>query len=870
MADELEIKLPSIDVHTNIQVSGEGEIRRLSAELEAAYEQSDRLGSSLQQTIEELEGVRQELNNLERSRGIDILKEELEKFRSTAQQSAQEFRSFLESVNLNDVYGKNDWQFTELFDKLHEGSITASQAILQVKTEFRALMEENYGNAGGLFDSQMVQGFTASLEHLGEVITDVARRLDSIEQNGVRAIGGTGGGGDVAGVLQQIEAATAGMSEEARTAYEPITNLVKAMTEYASLDDTKLLGVSQAFRNIADVGSGSYGTKSINNIVYLAKQLQALSTSGAGAIRFDFTGLNELHVSKASLNNLATYLPEIAKVNTSKLKELSAVDLTNFNNVKVSKSAIENISRLTEAIQVLREVKAATVSADGGGITIDGGGDGGGGAAAEQSKNQYKDAVRAVREYYSVLSQKNPLPEELARTKNAFDLLTDSVNRSKLSEQEQIDLQRIMDAEASKYEQKLYGRADAETAAAQAAREQATAEKELLADINNIANAENAYQSALNRINAQRSQLLSTDGGVNTEAYSNLVEYTHRLDELLNEFHRTGDMDAFKVGMKELNTEYLRNTGAVQSHITAQREAAQAEKEQADAARQALTVEKEYQSVLGRIQQAMRNYTAAKTSKNASSRAAYENLVKEEAALRDVHAATQGTTDGFKTLKTAVDRANITFTDSSNTIKAAGDNTKNFFDRMGGLASKFSAWFGITRIIMATVRTVKQMVSASIELESAFAQLKIITNATDEEMSKFADTAVRLAKNLGQSVTDVTKSIETFSRLGYNLSDAASLAEYATILSNVAAVDASEATTGLTSIIKGFNMDVTNAEHIADVLVNVGQKYAVSASEMMTAYEKSGAALNATNTSFEKSAGLIAAANASVECCRAA
>lgn len=305
------------------------------------------------------------------------------------------------------------------------------------------------------------------------------------------------------------------------------------------------------------------------------------------------------------------------------------------------------------------------------------------------------------------------------------------------------------------------------------------------------------------------------------------------------------------------------NTSAAKEQERATREAERATKA-------ALSTEKEYQSVLGRVQQALRNYTAAKNSHNASSREAYQALANEEVALRQVFDDVRNGRASYKDLKAAIDKANVAFTSNSNIIKAAGDNTKNFFDRMGGLASKFSAWFGITRIIMATVRTVKQMVSASIELESAFAQLKIITNATDEEMSKFADTAVRLAKNLGQSVTDVTKSIETFSRLGYNLADAASLAEYSTILSNVAAVDASEATTGLTSIIKGFNMDVTNAEHVADVLVNVGQKYAVSASEMMTAYEKSGAALNATNTSFEKSAGLIAAANASVECCRAA
>lgn len=198
-------------------------------------------------------------------------------------------------------------------------------------------------------------------------------------------------------------------------------------------------------------------------------------------------------------------------------------------------------------------------------------------------------------------------------------------------------------------------------------------------------------------------------------------------------------------------------------------------------------------------------------------------------------------------------------------MKAAGEDTQTFSDKMGNLFSRLSKWFGVTQIINAIYRTVRQAVSASIELDSAFTQLKIVTGATNEQMETFVDTTAELAQSLGRSVSEVASSVETFSRLGYNLTDASELAKYATVMANVAGVNNEEATTGITSIVKGFNMDVENTEHIADVLVNVGQKYAVSASELMIAFEKSGAALNATNTSFEKSAGLIAAANASVQ-----
>lgn len=198
-------------------------------------------------------------------------------------------------------------------------------------------------------------------------------------------------------------------------------------------------------------------------------------------------------------------------------------------------------------------------------------------------------------------------------------------------------------------------------------------------------------------------------------------------------------------------------------------------------------------------------------------------------------------------------------------IKSVGKNTQSLADRVKGLTTKFGAWLSVSQIVMVAVRAVKKMISTAQEIDAAMTQLKIVTNATNNEMKEFSNTAITLAKDLGKSVTELTKSIETFSRLGYSLKDASELAKYATIMSNVAGVSADEATTGLTSIVKGYNLDVSEAEHVADILVDVGQKYAVSASEMMDAFEKSGAALHATNTTLEKSAGLIASANASVQ-----
>lgn len=198
-------------------------------------------------------------------------------------------------------------------------------------------------------------------------------------------------------------------------------------------------------------------------------------------------------------------------------------------------------------------------------------------------------------------------------------------------------------------------------------------------------------------------------------------------------------------------------------------------------------------------------------------------------------------------------------------FKDMGYEGGNAFSYLHAKIKSFSTYLASSAFTMLFVTSFRNALTAVKDIDAALTQLQIVTGASDLQMTKFLKNATSLAKDLGQSISDVLGSIETFSRLGYDLGDSTKLAQYAGILSNVANVETEEATTGLTSIIKGYNMDVANAEHVADVLIQVGQKYAVSASELMEAFERSGAALNATNTSFEKSAGLIAAANSSVQ-----
>ena len=364
--------------------------------------------------------------------------------------------------------------------------------------------------------------------------------------------------------------------------------------------------------------------------------------------------------------------------------------------------------------------------------------------------------------------------------------------------------------------------------------------------------------ASLNRVAAAFETLTGAESR-NTMTSDEQAKLTQQLAAAEDEYQRK--LEASTNKSEEAAARKEREAAAAEEAARAKREEAEAVKaakaaqeeetriaREAEAERKAAEATiRNYNNAVVQGESAIKRWSAAEHSRSKSSRDAYKKLID---SLNNLKSAESQYGSSSKEVAEATSNFKRTLKETQAVLISNGDATQSLTTKFGSLAKKFGS---------------KKMVSTAKEIDYALTQLKIVTNATDNEMKQFADTAITLSKNLGKSVTELTKSIETFSRLGYSLKDASELAKYATIMSNVAGVGAEEATTGLTAIVKGFNLDVSQAEHVADILVDVGQKYAVSAGEMMEAYEKSGAALSATNTSLEKSAGLIAAANASVQ-----
>lgn len=752
----------SVDVVINQIVNGMDEVQRLQAIVKELSARIEQLTDAEVEARSEAQAWADAYNDLANS----DTNSRLQQLENIVHRCSNEFKAFLTASHLD---YKNDEGLATLVENVDKGVATVGEAITQVKMNYEKLL--SIGGDGKLnetFNSDILQQFSSNLTSVSDSINEVLSLLKSFAEGagGVfNGVASSGAGGAASTIMEQIRAATEGMTEEARAAYEPITSLVTKLIELSGINPDGLRGVAMSLRSLADITAGGFSDRTLNNISDLILKLQAAGGSQSFSLAFNVSGLSNLSVRKNTLDNLATYLPQIAMVDITKLKELSEINWSNLNSLQVKSSSYKSVTEFAKALEALIRAKSENIKVD-----------------AETQARARATKERDDSQYYT----------KLTRAVNAY-----------ISSMKQL----IQIGGAIAPEDLVAGN--------------------WTADVNNGGANVEARVAATNKLRQAVADLISEKSE------------DARVTEIVNRILEEYKIKIEDVGRAQQNKNDTQNDGN--------------------------KILKTAQDAYGRATQALINWSRAEHSRNQGSRDAYNNIKITNEALYDAIKNYDGSAESVDRLKTALKNANEAYRTGGAEIRRNGDAVQSLGDKFKKVAERFSMYLSTASLIMRAIRVVRQMITNSVELDKAFASLKIITGATDEEMSKFADTATRLAKSLGQSITDVTKSIETFSRLGYSLEDASRLAEYATMMANVAGTTNEEATTGLTAIIKGFNFDVGQAEHVADVLVEVGQKYAVSASEMMEAYEKSGAALNATNTSFERSAGLIAAANASVQ-----
>lgn len=273
---------------------------------------------------------------------------------------------------------------------------------------------------------------------------------------------------------------------------------------------------------------------------------------------------------------------------------------------------------------------------------------------------------------------------------------------------------------------------------------------------------------------------------------------------------------------------------------------------------------KQVESKIAEITKAQKEWTAAASGSTSSD---YKNLDALKQKYQELAKAIKDGTISQQEAQTKLTSLNASFSSASNAIRAAGKDTESLSSKFIRLTKEFTSWMSVTAVFMQAVQTVKQMVNAVIDIDTAMTELKKVTNETSSTYSSFLESSIQRAKELGSTVDDVVTSTADFARLGYTIDEASSLADSALIYKNVGdgIEDISEASESIISTMKAFGIEAEDSMNIVDEFNEVGNNFAISSQGVGEALQESASALAAGGNSLEESIGLITAMNSTVQ-----
>lgn len=191
-------------------------------------------------------------------------------------------------------------------------------------------------------------------------------------------------------------------------------------------------------------------------------------------------------------------------------------------------------------------------------------------------------------------------------------------------------------------------------------------------------------------------------------------------------------------------------------------------------------------------------------------------------------------------------------------IQAAGLDQKTFLGQIGDSFRKFVSWFAIGGFTASAVRGIRDVVTAVKDLNKAFTDLKIATNGSNKQVLSLLSSYTQMGKEIGATTTEISNAAADWLRQGKSIADTNTLIYDSMVLSKVGNIDAADATTYLTSAMKGYGVAVGDVLGIVDKLTSVDLVSATSAAGLASGMAEVANNANLAGINMDKLLGYLA------------
>lgn len=327
------------------------------------------------------------------------------------------------------------------------------------------------------------------------------------------------------------------------------------------------------------------------------------------------------------------------------------------------------------------------------------------------------------------------------------------------------------------------------------------------------------------------------------------VEINSETNELSINWEKVSDnIKKSELAQKELNNE-IQKTNKSQKEIDEAKEQSDYNKE----IQKAIKLIKDIESTKRRI------------AKLENANVSYEIIKKEIAALNDYEEQYEKVNEKIKNHERVLKAANDETIKTRRYIEDLDNDLNRVGTSFGSLSKKIEEGithfltFGLAwRALDGLEDVLHRSVDKVIELDTAMADIQVVTGQTDAQVKQTINDYADLAYQLGSTTDAVAQGSLEWLRQGRSIEDTTTLLKASTMLSKIGMLGSAEATEYLTSTINGYHLSVEEAVEVVDKLTAVDLEFATSAGELATALQYVAATAESSGLGLDRLIGLIA------------
>lgn len=857
----------------------EGEVERLTRRLSDAKNANEELRNEFE-NFKVGSGFADKLDELDR------LKAEMQNIRDEATQT---FNQFLDANKIDRYDWFSDDRFAEYFEKLENGTLTATDAIRRFKSEYSYLLEDSYKSNGDSFGLDQLQVFSTKFDSIFHQVEETSNKINDILSNGV-----------IAKSVQNLSEDTT-LSDSQRSIFGNILQ-----------DEESLKSITALFQKLIDETNQTKNTEVFNTEQFT--KLESLFRS----IESSLSSIKGVLVDVGDGEELSPLLKQLDNIReaTSNIKLSLNLDLGNEVSERLNQKVSQSTQRQLEAYRKLFSAMKGTGKTNKEMLKFFEPDE----ASATELIGAYQGIIKRAEEKFKVGNSNvykkllgstyDDLKKEIKnanaqlgraenkRSENGIlgDLFGNSKDLSGVIEQLNTIISKLdeisvsakgftetlkngLNVNASVDEiEKLTNRVKELESELAKIKTPTTIPSKDMKDAFPDKDVSASVESATNSIKEENNVLEQNTQKVkkNTQAKEqnanvNLNKYDKHLDSYNGKVDKyQATIDRFNDGGWTSDT-YLKNVQAVKNAVNEYGTLLNELK-----GKDASLVTSEDISKLDEYEKKIKDTIATVTNMSASEKG--YNFVSGQKELDKIHKLLNENSKMSSEAKAKI-RAYYAEIESGNPSMSldkihgeilkiynaeveAGRAGRTLWDTLKNsgfhqIAAQMAGMFGVYDVINLG----KEGFNVVRELNTALTEMRKVSDETVQSLKDYQATTFDTADAVGTTAKQIQNSTADWMRLGESMNQAAESAKDANVLLNVSEFEGiDEATESLVSMSQAYK-DLDKMD-IIDVLNNIGNNYSISTDGLATALKDSASALVTANNDLNEAVSLTTAGNA--------